>query len=552
MLQLQIITYSSLKKDYTTDVFETLLQDIPSVKAMEYIVERQNRVLYAFSDLKTQKDCINEMCSYLDKEEQNALKNFLRDNENPVLIMNQSCLFFYASLLRMPYVKDRTLKGEDIRHIYLAYLLCSDIWSKQQERGFCKTLNNPEQMLLKVDMPLSEFKQHKDFKVALYKGTQFFLFCETIPEYNQILQAFIKEHNVLNWQKYLLNLFDLYNQTQSNARINCHPDIDRFVLQYSISEQDWQNGIENADINYLRNKFLVQISTCKYLVLNNNLIVDKMYQGMKFDFAQTAYSNGFTINGNKIKTIGDLNQDLGQVFSEKYFLYDLLERIYVKTCFIKFTGSFLLDQNVPAEPDFYMRAGDRIYLFEHKDVLLNETHKQSTSVQVMLDEIANKICQNDSKKKHRKGGGQLLHSINGIICNGTMNQLDSNWRIAKWIIPIVTVTDSAFSTLGLNTAVNKMFCQMAQQYDFLKDSNIKVLPLTIIDIETLFTLSKRLHDGDLDLFALISQYQKLICCIQNQLEAPSFSSFIKDKYPQGNITEEDNRFMLDNFINAIG
>ena len=96
-----------------------------------------------------------------------------------------------------------------------------------------------------------------------------------------------------------------------------------------------------------------------------------------------------------------------------------------------------------------------------------------------------------------------------------------------------------------------MFCSLACQYNVLGVKSINILPLTIIDIETLLVLSKRLYDEDLDLFDLVSKYQRLICRIQDQLEAPSFSSFIKDEYPEGEMTEEKNKFMLANFLSAI-
>lgn len=550
MLQLQIITYSLLKKNCSPETFEALLQNIPSVKAMEYIIERQNGVLYAFSDLQTQKDFINEMRSYLDDKEQNAVEKFLSDNENPVLIMNQSSLFFYAKLLRLPYMEDRPLQREDIRHIYLAYLLCSDFWTKQQDQGFCKTLGNPELMLLKVDLPLSEFKQHKDFRAALYKGTQFFLFCEARHELGQVLKGFLNERNVASWQEYLYNLFIAYEETISLKYIS-NPDVLGFLVQYLIPSQDWLNGIACADIDYLRNNFLIRISDSEYLALNCNLIVDKMYQGLKFDFVQFARSQKLKFNGRKIKSIADLNQSLGQVFSEEYFLYDLLERIYSKDSIVKFRGSCLRQENVPAEPDYYLRVEDKIFLFEHKDGLLSESCKQSTDVSAMLDEIAGKICHGGTKGKSRKGGGQLLHTIDNIISGQAMSNLDAGWGKAAWIIPILTVTDSAFSTLGLNKAVNKMFCSLACQYNVLDVKSINILPLTIIDIETLLVLSKRLYDEDLDLFDLVSKYQRLICRIQDQLEAPSFSSFIKDEYPEGEMTEEKNKFMLANFLSAI-
>jgi hypothetical protein len=40
----------------------------------------------------------------------------------------------------------------------------------------------------------------------------------------------------------------------------------------------------NQGMAFLRNKFLLKVTDKIYLLLNVNLLIDKMYQGMKFDF----------------------------------------------------------------------------------------------------------------------------------------------------------------------------------------------------------------------------------------------------------------------------
>ena len=209
-MQLSIITYSTLYGKPTDGLFARLMEDVPLLPALEFIVERQNRFIFAFSDTKGQKNAIFEMRLYLNPEEQRKVDEFIADQQNPVLFMNQSFLEFYTHALRHPNTEDRPLTNEEIRKAFLAYLLCNEKWTSLQEEGFVADREHPENMLLKVDMLLSEFKRHKDFKAAIYKATQLFLFCEKHSDYWAIVEKFLAEHHVSDWRLYLSHLFELY------------------------------------------------------------------------------------------------------------------------------------------------------------------------------------------------------------------------------------------------------------------------------------------------------------------------------------------------------
>lgn len=547
MLQLQIITYKNVAGKAETDAFAKLMEGIPTLPALEFIVERQNRVIFAYSDTKTQKDAIFEMRCYMQPEEQTNIDTFLAKMPAPILLMNLSCMEFCAQALRKPNTEYRALTNDEIRRIYLAYLLCNEKWSDHQEHGFKQDAEHPENMLLKVDMPLSEFKRNKDFKAAIYKATQLFRFCERNGEYCAIVSQFLTDHGLNDWRDYLLKLFELYLKSLQPDQ---HSQITPFEELYAIDLSQMVND-DKINVLWLRDHFLVKRPDGSFLVLNNNLIVDKMYQGLKFDLFKAAKNHHLTIDGEEIKSIDKLNEKLGRDFSEEYLLYDLMEKIYADFGVVRYKGSELQGK-IDAEPDYYLRQGNKLLLIEHKDVLVSEIKKQETDVSKIIEALADKICREKDEKKGRKGGPQLLHTMDGIFKRDTMHDYDADAKKSDIVYPVVTVLDSAFSSLGVAMATVRKFCEQAQSYDTIKEELTHVVPITIIDIDTLLILSKRLHDGKLDLFCLIEDYQKILCSKGKDIyDMPSFSSFIADNYPMETITEEDNKFFLSNYFEEV-
>ena len=548
MQQLSIVTYKNIKGEATEGLFDVLMKDISTLAALEFVVERQDKFMYAFSDTEGQRNALFEMRIYLEPEEQSQLDVFMADQQFPVLIMNQSCLSFYARVLQHPNTERSELTNEGKRKVFLAYLLCNEEWTSRQENGFAADRDKPENMLLKVDMLISEFKRHKDFKAALYKATQLFLFCEKHSDYWAVVTQFLADHRVKDWREYLLYLFELYVKSLHLDGADTQ-NLTAFEEQYAFGLDD--DIADKSSLVWLRDHFLVKRGDGSYLVLNNNLIVDKMYQGLKFDLFKTARDNNLLINGMAMTSVDKLNKELGADFSEEYLLYDLLERIYDTNETVRYRGSFLKGK-IEAEPDYYLRRGDKMLLIEHKDVLISEKNKQETDIDKIVEAVADKICREKSGKKGRKGGPQLLHTMDGIFVDDTMIPFDGGAKKVDMVYPVVTVVDSAFSALGVALATVRKFCEFAQNYETVKQRLTHIVPVTIIDMDTLFILSKRLHDKELDLFTLIEEYQNRLCTKGYDLyDMPSFSSFIADKYPMDNIKEEDNAFLLSNFQSEI-
>ena len=71
------VTYQDLWDDYESFSPVDCLKEVPTVSALNFVVERQNQVLYAYSDLTTQQSLFYEMCCYFDEDAKKRAASFI-------------------------------------------------------------------------------------------------------------------------------------------------------------------------------------------------------------------------------------------------------------------------------------------------------------------------------------------------------------------------------------------------------------------------------------------------------------------------------------------
>lgn len=213
------ISYNDLWDDYESFSPVDSLKDVPTVSALHFVVERQNKVLYAYSDQTTQQALFYEMCYYLDEDAKKRAASFIADHPNVSLLSSETCLNFYLLSLQAHNENDDKLKNEDIAKIYKALLYATSYWTNKQASGINLLSNNPAGMMLKIDLPTIEFKVAKDFRVQLYKACKFFDFCSKDKLYSSFLDSFCSNRGVASWQDYILRIFNFYHASMSNPWI---------------------------------------------------------------------------------------------------------------------------------------------------------------------------------------------------------------------------------------------------------------------------------------------------------------------------------------------
>lgn len=171
------ITYKDLWDDFDTFDPVALLKDVPTVSALDFVVERQNKVLYAFSDEQEQQKLFYEMCCFLDGTPKNRAIYFLGNHPNISMLSTETCLNFYLMALQAHNERDEQLSAIDKVKIYKALLFATSYWTDFQAKGIAQLKNDPIGMMLRIDLPTIEFKVPKDFRVQIYKACKFFEFC---------------------------------------------------------------------------------------------------------------------------------------------------------------------------------------------------------------------------------------------------------------------------------------------------------------------------------------------------------------------------------------
>lgn len=86
---------------------------------------------------------------------------------------------------------ERELTIEDIQNIYKAYLYCSQIWTNNQ-LVTSEKFSSLDEVAIRIDLPIVEFKMYKDFRPQLYKASRFSHFVINTNCLKPLQNGFIK------------------------------------------------------------------------------------------------------------------------------------------------------------------------------------------------------------------------------------------------------------------------------------------------------------------------------------------------------------------------
>lgn len=560
LLVMPLIEYTTIWGDVEKVNPLDFLKGIPTIRALEFIVSLQNKVIYAPSDLKTQAQLFAQMISVFEGEELIAIQHYVhetaRRGQAPILMDNYSCLHFYLLALQDYNPTDRALTIEDYRNIYKAYLYCSHVWLVQQQRNI-KGVGLTDLSIL-IDLPVVEFKLYKDFKAQLYKATSFFDFCSQNAHFGQFAQWFLEDKGVTTASEYLGRIFNLFSLTAKEptpvyiqANASQAADI-AFFDQYVINPEDCKQLWDTRNINYLRNHFLLKTidsttGDTKLMILNTILLVDKLYQGMMFDLSESVLKRGGgNYKGKPFKTKGDFNTFIGDEFSEQQIFYDAMEMAYSAGDVLKFNGSQLKANGVTGELDYCMVDGDRLFFFEYKDVMISDETKRSSDIDLIKETILDRVCKYE--KKRRKGVGQLLFNANRIFNEHLLDEFGVNPSKIKEVFLVVVTTDTAFNAIGVNALIREEYARIKERLDFTIPA--RMVEPAIIDFESLFSLIIPLREKKVDLGTLINQYLNKTRGQGSKRMMPFFG-YIKDYYRVPLLKENDVPILFGGFLDMI-
>lgn len=546
------LTYDCLYDDYATVDVHKLLKGIPSMCILNFIVNNFYKVEYALTDNTAQRRMIRDICNYVKGEPRKRIWKFLNDHPYTILIESYGLFMLNGLILQNwtpaePNEDSLDLCEDEYEPVYKALLYCNQRWTDWQVKGM-KNYNMTDISLL-IDMPVVEFKLYKDFETQLYKAIKFFEFCENDSLYSTYLPYFYDDHKIECWKQYLLRLFAMMKASLNDPYVtidNNYLEDRLFFDQYIVELRDCQNlwGANKA-LNYFRNHFLIKLSRQAYMLLNPNLLVDKFYQGMKFDFFNTLKNHSLTnAKGKVIDNYADFSSDIGTRFSEPILLYSLMNDVFADKVDAIYTGEQLKATGVQAEPDLYMRIGETLFLFEYKDVTLADDVKYSADAEKMKEAICKKLCKYENGKA-KKGAGQLHYTMENIFLHGSFNTIDPDVKQVKRVFPVIMTTDRSFSALGVNLVV-------IEEYDKIRKAHPIGTPVfisvpIIMDMDIIIKCANRLNIGAFKLDEILMSY-----IVKNNYNLSPFNTYVIDNYLcKRPFDAENTNFLFGDFIEGL-
>lgn len=274
---LVVLGYDGIYSDYKSVNAHDLLKNIPTLSVLHYITQKTNQITYSFGNQSLQRELVHEMNKYLPKTVRKKVQEFIWKHKSICYID------FYGSMLLMGLAlqnftpheeddKELSLCQDEYEAVFKAVIYCNQRWTDEQSQGVDNRISKDiVSMSLLIDLPIVEFKLHKDFKAQLYKAFCFFDFCEGDKEYVEYLKSFCNNKNVENWQEYISRLFVFFEASLRSQYIKVDTKIEndvRFFNQYMVSLQDCKDFTLGDNIKYSQDiqaiKRGINDRLCKY------------------------------------------------------------------------------------------------------------------------------------------------------------------------------------------------------------------------------------------------------------------------------------------------
>lgn len=348
------------------------------------------------------------------------------------------------------------------------------------------------------------------------KAVYFFQFAEAnLPD---VLEVFLGEYGVGNWKEYFKAIFPVVDHAFKNnkdglAYLTVNPNNPRaetsrlFLKRLAIDSHD--SGFSQHDFILPRSKPLLQINSEKFVIVDNLLVYNKMYNSLFFEFNAIIKAN------RALFTKGDFKGYLNDEFSESFLAKQVLNSIFAEGKYIRFSGDEIRREYAPdfiAEPDYYARNFDNIFLFELKDTFVSGLTKQSFNIERIIAELKSKLWYKETPKKGRikeepKAVRQLINNIKRAVFNELPFDKDLENKYLTFY-PVLLFVDQGLSTPGINEIINHWFQQeLLNDPDLLRlQVRIVIKPLTMIDVDTLIIFQDDFKSGKFQLDEFISKY----------------------------------------------
>ena len=348
----------------------------------------------------------------------------------------------------------------------------------------------------------------------------------------------------------LTKVFVLDCQGESTTRIvldENHPSFQhdkKLLNQFAFSSTEQLSYGENIDFISFRNKPLIRFEENIYWIIDKNFLANRLYRSLFFGLKK---QNDII---DKQYRISDFFQFFTTNFSEKTLFYDVMKHIIGERSYIHYSGAEIKREEITGEPDYYIRNGNNIFLFEFKDSLYRKEDKVECDYENVKSSIEKKLVHKENGKP--SAIEQLCSSIALILNNEFRIDLGIRSNKVK-IYPILVVGDTTFTNVGTNFILNDYFKTEISNRN-IENKNIR--PLTLVSIDSLILYQFDFEEKILTLQSVLDSYLKFLSKECPYPKSEIFRNvvhnyFSLDQYLIDKIPVKSDKYLLEPLIKAV-
>jgi len=367
-----------------------------------------------------------------------------------------------------------------------------------------KDFKEPIDYLVRVDLAGSitynDFTHYKPIELLVSQFVKAFYCFRFLQEqgHQQLVNIFLQRYGAETWQEYLRYLLPIMNSAVIRnddsglyyLNVEDKPGQAKakaFLEQLTLTS-DQPYSIQPDFLNARANP-LFKTEDNSYLIMDPVLTVNRLYNSIFFEMLRIAENNQKLHPAyNSFFTLYTYD------FIEQYLAYTLLNKIFSRSQCYKLSGKEIKDKfKIEEEPDFYVRKGNKVFLFEVKGSVVTGKTKQSFSYAAIEKELKAKFCY-DEKDKQNKAIVQLVNRI-CLLLKSKEIPYDKTAKVAALrVYPILLASELSLTTPGVNFLMNQWFWQEVEKHDMLNQSRHRIHDLLILDFDTLVLYSQAFEE----------------------------------------------------------
>lgn len=510
-----IVGYKQLYPNGEIYPLEKLLTGLPRIWAIRLVSNMQNKLvgkLFYNPDFRNEKttqidvprfffgsenidqllDVIHRYKAYFARETQRKQQpmEYATGSETPLLLLK------YIMAMQESDGSDDSIAQLE-KNLYTAFLIANEI-TLNRNQGEPPYKQEDDLELYLVSLLMSRYayndfiNQESDINELVrnqnIRTTKFFNFVSQHPQLKDLYDDFLKVYGLTSWKDYLrtyLSILALVRYKTGVINFERLRDEDGLLSEQIVDRDsiDIHEIIplkDNVDYQAFREKPFVKIAPHEYAVIDVSFMIYRMFDGLYFIFNDLW----------KCKHSGNMqgfNTIFTTEFSEKTILANCLKEIANTHGWFSLTDneckSVVPEKKLSSPPDFYIREGKDVILFECKDVKIPKEVKAEGTTRQLLDEVDRDFVGYLDPKKNRwryKGVGQLVRNAKRIQ-KGEF-AWDKNVNKDSRIFLVLVLADARQVDAGWKNYLHrKMLEECTRQETDYK----RICPLILTDLGTL-------------------------------------------------------------------